>query len=296
MRSPKENRERKLLLFVFSLFLFLSVSDGFFLFGTLRVHLPLHAVDDEIQAAASGQSTNEDTLSRILQAAADITQESCQMLGIKSVGVDYGLARTGLAVTNGYNPKPLTILSIENATQVCEKVVEICRAEQADRVIVGLPLHKNGTEAEQTNLTRIFAGELATQVMKGLGPNVPVYLFDERYTSKEAAARMHSKNPNSQLYGMLDAEAACIILESYYNDNGIGAEIVQIAPELYDEYERIWQEAKRLEEQRLDAAQKDRDAMLNWRKEAMERDRELELNLGSANKNKKKKKKKKKKK
>ena len=295
MRSPKENRERKLLLFVFSLFLFLSVSDGFFLFGTLRVHVPLHAVDDEIQAAASGQSTNEDTLSRILQAAADITQESCQMLGIKSVGVDYGLARTGLAVTNGYNPKPLTILSIENATQVCEKVVEICRAEQADRVIVGLPLHKNGTEAEQTNLTRIFAGELATQVMKGLGPNVPVYLFDERYTSKEAAARMHSKNPNSQLYGMLDAEAACIILESYYNDNGIGAEVVTIAPELYDEYERIWQEAKRLEEQRLDAAQKDRDAMLNWRKEAMERDRELELNLGSTNNKKKKKKKKKKK-
>ena len=265
--------------------------------------------DDEqlIKAAVSGQQSinfnnynnngDDDTVDRILQAAAGITQESCQILGVKSVGVDYGLARTGIAVTIGYDPKPLTILSNLNSTQVCEKIIGTCRTEQANRIIVGLPLHKNGTEAEQTNLTRIFATELANHAIIGLGPNVPVFLFDERYTSKEAAARINSKNPkSSDLYGLLDAEAACIILEQYYNDNGIGAEPVTVPNELYERYKIIWDEKKLLEEERLEAAQKDRESRVRWRKEAMERDRELEQSLAEQSERTKKKKKKKKKK
>ena len=293
------------------LLLLVGFSEGFFLSERFRAvnknNLPLlYSVDDEIKAAVSGQTAksnnnnndDDDTMSRrILQVAAGITQESCQMLGIKSVGVDYGLARTGIAVTVGYDPKPLTILSNLNATQVCEKVITTCRTEQANRIIVGLPLHKNGTEAEQTNLTRIFAAELANHAIVGLGPSVPVFLFDERYTSKEAAARINSKNPkSSDLYGLLDAEAACIILESYYNDNGIGAEPVIVQPELYERYKTIWDEKKLLEEERLDAAQKDRDARVRWRKEVMERDREREQTLLSSTTQSDKKKKKKKKK
>jgi RNase H-fold protein (predicted Holliday junction resolvase) len=131
----------------------------------------------------------------MLHAAAAVTQESCQLLSIKSVGVDYGLVRTGVAVTVGYDPKPLAILTDLNATRVSQQVVRYCRSEQASRVIVGLPLHKNGTVAEQTNLTLNFSQELAKHVLRELGPGVPVLLWDERYTSKEAAARAHSQDP-----------------------------------------------------------------------------------------------------
>jgi putative Holliday junction resolvase len=241
----------------------------------------LFAVDDEIQAAAAGRGTNDDSLSRLMEAAAVVTQESCQILGVKSVGVDYGLVRTGVAVTVGYSPTPLEILSDLNSTQLCESVVEICRAEQANRVIVGLPLHKNGTEAEQTIITRVFAAELAQQVIQQLGPDVPVYMWDERYTSKEAAARIHSKNPRDQIYGMLDAEAACIILENYYNDNGIGAERVDVPAEMFDIYKQIWEQRLIREEQRLLEALGERDTKLRWRKEAMEEDRRLELQRDS---------------
>eukprot|EP00339_Tiarina_fusa_P011009 CAMPEP_0117013132 /NCGR_PEP_ID=MMETSP0472-20121206/10896_1 /TAXON_ID=693140 ORGANISM="Tiarina fusus, Strain LIS" /NCGR_SAMPLE_ID=MMETSP0472 /ASSEMBLY_ACC=CAM_ASM_000603 /LENGTH=242 /DNA_ID=CAMNT_0004716363 /DNA_START=269 /DNA_END=997 /DNA_ORIENTATION=- len=222
-----------------------------------------------------------DVAADVMRAAASMTHDCCQLLGVKSVGVDYGLVRTGVAVSVGYNPSPLAILSDLNNTQVSDSVVEICKKEQARRVVVGLPLHKNGTEAEQTNLTRIFAAELAQKVLWGLGPDVPVVLWDERYTSKEAAARAHARDPNLDLYGQLDADAACIILENYYNDNGIGAEYVSVPRELLEEASLIWKEKKAREEQRLRVAQEDRDSRLSWRKEAMARDRQLESESSS---------------
>jgi putative Holliday junction resolvase len=209
------------------------------------------------------------------------------------VGVDYGLVRTGVAATVGYNPKPLEIISDLNNTEVCHRVVEICRSEQAQQVIVGLPLHKNGTEAEQTNLTRVFASELALKVLSALGPDVPVYMWDERYTSKEAAARAHSRDPNQVLYGLLDAEAACIILENFYTDSGEGAERVQVSEEIVKHYQDVWEQAQQQEELLAQAALADRYSRLQWRKEAMERDRQQEAELaisGASTKTKKKKK------
>jgi hypothetical protein len=38
----------------------------------------------------------------LIGAAASLTQDSCRLLGVKSVGVDYGLSRTGIAVTVGF--------------------------------------------------------------------------------------------------------------------------------------------------------------------------------------------------
>lgn len=228
----------------------------------------------------------------VLKAASSMTRDAYPLLGVKSVGVDYGTVRTGVAATVGFNPKPLEILSDLNNTQLCQRVVEICRAEQAEQVIVGLPLHKNGTEAEQTNLTRIFAAELAHAVLYDLGPECPVYLWDERYTSKEAAARAHSKNPGRFLYGTLDAEAACIILENFYNDNGEKAERVQVSEEALKLYEQIFQQRAEREQAMVRAAMEERDSRLQWRKEAMERDRLLEMSSsGESSSNSKKKKK-----
>jgi putative Holliday junction resolvase len=180
------------------------------------------------------QSSSKDSSSSLIDTAAAITQESCRLLGVKSIGVDYGLVRTGIAVTIGYDPQPRGILSDYhyNLTRLSLEVVRIAKAEQVSRVILGLPLHKNGTIAEQTNVTLVFATELAKQTLCELGPDVPVLMWDERYTSKEAAARVHSRDPNRFLQGTLDAEAACIILESYYNDGGKDAAPINLPDEV----------------------------------------------------------------
>jgi putative holliday junction resolvase len=164
-----------------------------------------------------------------------ITSESCPLLGIKSLGVDYGLARTGLAMTVGYEPIPLGIITSHNVTELCQIIVKFATTNQVQQIIVGLPLHKNGTVAEQTMITYNFTHQLAMTVVSYLGPKIKILLFDERYTSKMAAAREHTKNPSSHLYGTLDATAACIILENYYEDHGIGAHIVTLPKNIQEE-------------------------------------------------------------
>jgi putative Holliday junction resolvase len=292
--KPHQNRFVWKNVVTVTLLLLTAVSDAFVLFKPGRSSFPHYSVADEIEAFATGRSRGDDSMSRLVQAAAAVTQESCHILGVKSVGVDYGLSRTGIAATVGYDPKPVAILSYLSTKQVSERVVEICRAEQANRVIVGLPLHKNGTEAEQTTITRLFAAELAQYVIKGLGPNVPVHLWDERYTSKEAAARAHSKDPNRHLYGTLDAEAACIILENYYHDNGKGAERVDVPNDMYEECKQIWEERRKQREESVQATQEARYERLRLKKEDMQRDRQIEMERGSQASSSSKKKKKKK--
>jgi putative Holliday junction resolvase len=271
----------------FLLSVLLVGSEAFFVARPVGLLFRLFAGSERLPFAASSVGSSlidngSSYSSDVLQAAASITRDSCPLLGVKSVGVDYGLVRTGIAATVGYNPEPLEIIADLNSTELCERVVEICRAEQARQVVVGLPLHKNGTEAEQTNLTRIFAAELAQKVLYELGPECPVFMWDERYTSKEAVARAHSKNPGRALYGTIDAEAACIILENYYDDSGEGAERVQVSEEALRKYEHIREDQIKREEATAQVAVEERSSRLQWRKEAMERDRLLEATAGES--------------
>jgi putative Holliday junction resolvase len=215
----------------------------------------------------------------LVSAAAAVTKETCPLIGIKSLGVDYGLVRTGLAVTVGYAPQPLEIVEESNATVVARHIVQHADSLRVSQIILGLPLHKNGTEAEQTNLTRTFGSQLALQVLQKLGPNVPVLLWDERYTSKEAAARLRTRQSMTRqsLYGTLDAEAACIILETYYNDHGKGAEpIVVRDPQLREQCLEQYQERMRQVREERKAVLDQRESNMNKRQDAMERARRLE--------------------
>jgi len=198
--------------------------------------------------------------------------------------------------------------------KVAERVVEWASRENVDRIVVGLPLYKNGTEAPQTALTRKFACDhLAIAALRVLGPGVSVYMCDERYTSKEAAARIRSSqtspnsrgNNNDDLYGLLDAESAKIILEQHYADHldrystrNLGnisdggnndsdgdtknnvdpgyynGELVTISDaDLIEKLTLEYNEQRRLEREQLVEDRNDREARVKWRKLTMEQDR-----------------------
>jgi putative Holliday junction resolvase len=237
------------------------------------------SLEDQIADMSKPSSIPRPSAPSLIDAASAVTQGSCRLLGVKSIGVDYGLVRTGLASTVGYNPSPIGILTDLNNTQVSQSVIRYARAEQASRIIVGLPLHKNGTVAEQTNITIVFGEELARNVLEQLGPNVPVLWWDERYTSKEAAARAHSRNPHSSLYGTLDADAACIILENYYEDNGEDAQEVELAPEVREQCILRWKVGKQSIDDALRASQDKRNSNVLRRKEAIAQERAMEKEM-----------------
>lgn len=174
-----------------------------------------------------------------------------------------------------------------------------------ERIVLGLPYHTNGTESEQTRVTREFAGGLVRAVGARFGVGegkVPIYLWDERYTSKEADARAKSVDPNVDTYKQLDAEAACIILEYYYGDGGLEAEEVELPEEdgVREEVKRAWVKGREERERERVARVQKRENCLNARQLAMDRSKVLEEKLATENGNfmstKKKKKKKKRKK
>ena len=264
---------------------------------------------DNNDETTSTQTNNPD--SALESALASHAKQSSPLLGTKSIGIDYGGVRTGLAATIGYDFRPLRIVSDLNNTDLCAEVVATVRSENAQRVVVGLPLHKNGTESERSNITRCFAEELSAAVLSNFGPDFGgVHMWDERYTSKEAKARIMStaKSRGSvlsadDLDGTIDADAACLILEHYYQNSGEGAEFV-VVPDGYvrDKCLESWELVKKEQSQANDETIRKREEALNARQLMMNRIKEMEAAAASSDddgtgkkKSKKKKKKRKKK-
>jgi len=258
--------------------------------------------DETDNISITEPSTTMSVSDRIIQAAAELTTSTSSLLGTKSIGVDYGLVRTGIAVSNGYNPQPLYIESKLNNTELSTKIIKLVETEDADQIVVGLPFHKNGTEAEQTIITRNFASQLNCAVCAHFGIDaVPIYLWDERYTSKEAESRIRAENPRAgKLYKELDADAASIILEYYYGDNGLGAEKVELPDndDIRSAIEQAWLMRKEERRREMQALSDKRMNAGNLKQQLMEKARLLDEKLaksGTVNKKKGKKKKKKKK-
>ena len=238
---------------------------------------------DNNDETTSTQTNNPDSL--LESALASHAKQSSPLLGTKSIGIDYGGVRTGLAATIGYDFRPLRIVSDLNNTDLCAEVVATARSENAQRVVVGLPLHKNGTESERSNITRCFAEELSAAVLSNFGPDFGgVHMWDERYTSKEAKARIMSTARGrgsvlsaDDLDGTIDADAACLILEHYYQNSGEGAEFV-VVPDGYVRNKCLesWELVKKTQSQANDETIRKREEALNARQLMMNRIKEME--------------------
>ncbi|TVU15375.1 hypothetical protein EJB05_38894, partial [Eragrostis curvula] len=141
-----------------------------------------------------------------------------------SLGVDLGGSRTGLAVGRGITlPRPLTVLKLRG--QKLElMLLDIARQQEADELIVGLPVSADGSETQQSNKVRSVVGRLAVQAAER---GLRVYLQDEHGTSIDALDFMISRGVKKSARDVKsDAYAAVMILERYFSLSGRGANIV----------------------------------------------------------------------
>ena len=90
-----------------------------------------------------------------------------------------------------------------------EAVAELVAREEAERVVVGLPITLAGEEGEQAKLSRAFADQL-TELL-----DVPVETYDERLTT-----RMADQSARSGARADRDSLAAAHLLESYLMGQG----------------------------------------------------------------------------
>jgi putative Holliday junction resolvase len=119
---------------------------------------------------------------------------------VKVLALDYGAARTGVAVSDptGTLARPLRIVERAASKEGMKELAELVRAEEAERVVVGLPLTLRGERGDQAEETERFAEALEAIL------EVPVERFDERFTTTLAGPG-----------GDEDARAAAHLLTSY---------------------------------------------------------------------------------
>ncbi len=123
---------------------------------------------------------------------------------MKVVAIDYGSARTGVAVSDpsGTIARPLGVVERAASDSGLARLAELIRAEGAERVVVGLPLTLRGERGAQAQETEAFVEALRAAI------DVPVESFDERFTTGLAERLGTDDAPE-------DARAAAHLLSSY---------------------------------------------------------------------------------
>lgn len=123
---------------------------------------------------------------------------------MKVLALDYGSARTGVAVSDptGTVARPLEVVAGAATPAGLGRVVEIAEREDVERIVVGMPLTLRGTHGAQAVETERFVEALRALTQ------IPVDTFDERFTTQLAARRPPGRAPE-------DAAAAAHLLTGY---------------------------------------------------------------------------------
>lgn len=131
---------------------------------------------------------------------------------MKIMAVDYGDARTGLAVCDRTETlaSPVGTIQEKSMAKVAEKIVYASREYEVGMVVLGLPVNMDGSEGKRAEKTRKLGGILENIL------TVPLEYWDERNTTRHAESLMNEAGVyGRQRKQTLDAAAAAIILDSY---------------------------------------------------------------------------------
>lgn len=127
---------------------------------------------------------------------------------------DFGLRRIGVAVgqqvTN--SASPVDVIANTDRGPDWMRIGELIREWQPRRLVVGMPLHADGTPSEMSNVVRSFVAELDRF-------ELPVELVDERFSSVEAQKQlkhMRAEGLRGRIgKGAIDAASAVLIAERW---------------------------------------------------------------------------------
>ena len=128
------------------------------------------------------------------------------------MGIDYGRKRTGVAVTD-----PLQIVAGNLATVPTHELLQFIKdyiaRESVERIVIGQPVQLNGEPSESMRYITPFVNRLKKEL-----PDMPVVMYDERFTSTIAHQAMIDggmKKSDRRDKARVDAIAATIILNDY---------------------------------------------------------------------------------
>ena len=131
---------------------------------------------------------------------------------MKIMGIDYGDARTGIAISDLLCSivGSTTVIHSRNADKTIEEIKKLIAENGVGEICMGLPKNMDGTEGPRAELCRAFAQKLEEAT------GLPVKLWDERRTTVEAHNILSAHNYHGKKRkNTVDAVAASLILEGY---------------------------------------------------------------------------------
>lgn len=136
---------------------------------------------------------------------------------MRILGIDYGEARTGLAISDE-NEVVATVLQTiheRNHEKLADKIAEICKERKVEKIVLGLPKNMDGTEGFRAEYTRKFKDLLADRM-----PDLIYDFYDERLTTVAASYFMQEAGTKGKKKkASIDALSAQIILQDYLDRN-----------------------------------------------------------------------------
>lgn len=137
---------------------------------------------------------------------------------MRILGIDYGDARVGVAITDALN---ITVQGLETIQRnqsdknVLKRLDEILKEYEVETIVVGLPLNLKGEKTERTNITEKFIHKLKCKYNK-----IKIETMDERLTTVEAHKTMNFLNVDkNKKRSIVDTISAIYILEAYIQKN-----------------------------------------------------------------------------
>ncbi len=128
------------------------------------------------------------------------------------MALDVGERRIGVAISDplGVVATPVTTLTRRSWAKDLAAIEQIVQERGVKRIIVGYPLHMDGSASEQAQISERFAQRLK----EALGPSgPPVELWDERLSTQIASERLRATGSSAR--AGLDAAAAAVILQEW---------------------------------------------------------------------------------
>lgn len=128
---------------------------------------------------------------------------------------DFGTRKIGVASGQSITATgtPLAALLCRQQAPDFDGIAALLKEWQPDALVVGLPLNMDGSESELSERARRFARQLEGRF------NKPVFLVDERLSTREARERMGDQyrgGPDDRV----DSMAAVLMIESYFQEGG----------------------------------------------------------------------------
>jgi putative Holliday junction resolvase len=126
------------------------------------------------------------------------------------LGFDFGLQRIGVAIGQEVTGTATALRTVKsrNGQPDWEQISELIQTWQPDALVVGLPLHADGSESNFTQAVTRFARQLEGRF------HLPVHTMDERLSS-QAASGLQGTPGNEVATKGIDAVAARIILQDW---------------------------------------------------------------------------------